>query len=366
MLKQPKRSSAKATPIPIQERVLEPSDPEASRLYELAGSIQKLAPWQWMEETDFIGIESPDTGEIGFISVMGSIGEYEAVALYLGAEALYGFLDLMTDETATTHRVLELRHLQAAFWEREYLERRDLDLIKKLGQKLSGRVTLPMFRSYRPGYFPWFVTIEEARFLIYALSQILDVAKRVRDEPQPFHPVGRVEKDGFLMRVSRLDGGTLIWEDQAWRIPKPVIDAIPATIDRDALKSLERIPRVGLDLEVDLSIAHASIRKRGQRPEAVYTLMVADSDSGLIMGIEPMTAKGSLAVMHAEIPNVLVKMLGQNNLVPERMTVRPDNLRRLLKPLAQGLNIELRYAAELPRVDEARASMNQWLRGGGR
>jgi len=59
-----------------------------------------------MEETDLIGIENPETGEIGFISVMGSIGEYESVAVYLGAEGFYGFIDFVEDNSATADRLL--------------------------------------------------------------------------------------------------------------------------------------------------------------------------------------------------------------------------------------------------------------------
>ena len=164
-----------------EEPVLRSSDPEAKELLDLAIRVKQLKPWQWMDETDLIGIENPETREIGFISVMGSVGEYEAVALYLGAEGLHGFIDFEDDEYATVDRVIERPHLQAAFSEREYLEKWDRDLIKQLGMKFTGAGPWPMFRSYRPGYLPWFITLPEARFLIYALSQTLHVTTSVRD-----------------------------------------------------------------------------------------------------------------------------------------------------------------------------------------
>src|SRR5258707_11282994 len=34
------------------EVMLSDSDPEAKQLYDLAIQVKKLAPWQWMEETD--------------------------------------------------------------------------------------------------------------------------------------------------------------------------------------------------------------------------------------------------------------------------------------------------------------------------
>ncbi len=346
-----------------KEILLSSNDPEAWELFDLSTQVKDLKPWRWMEETDLIGIENPETGEIGFMSVMGSLGEHEAVALYLGAGGLYEFIDLHTDVSSTAERVLENRHLQAAFSERKYLEKEDRDLIKQLGLKFRG--DWPMFRSYRPGYLPWFVTLNEARFLIHALSQIIVVAKSVRDEAQPFHPTGRVEKDGYLMRVSRTEGSALIWEDQVWRIARPQHKPAKVVVDAVTLERLKGLRQSQLELEVDLFLAPASIgKKRGQRPLAVYALMIADSDSGFILGTDVMSAQDSLPAMHARIPNSLAQMLVQAEIRPQKLVVRSELLRTLLKPFAQALNIELRLQDELPSIDEAAESMRQFMRGG--
>ena len=349
---------------PDAEKSLSHSDAEAGELFNLAIRVKELAPWRWMEETDLIGIENPETGEIGFISVMGSVEEYEAIAVYLGAEGFYGFIDFVEDDTATADRLVELPHLQAAFSERKYLQKQDRDLIKFWGLKSSGAKVWPMFRSYRPGYFPWFVTIAEARFLIHTLSQILDIARRVRDDAGSFRPTGRVEKDGYLMRVSRKEGSQLVWEDQVWRIPKPTPGPIRTAIDGHVLEFLKQISSGRLDLEADSLLSPASIGKRGQRPLAVYTLMIADHDSGFIFGFDVMSVEDSLSAMHARIPNAVAKILWQNQIVPRRLIVRSDRLRSLLKPLAQSLNIVLQYSDELPSIDQAAESLGEWLRGG--
>jgi hypothetical protein len=92
--------------------------------------------------------------------------------------------------------------------------------------------------------------------------------------------------------------------------------------------------------------------------------MVADSDSGFILGGDVMTAESSLAAMRASIPNSLAKMLLQNRAVPRRLIVRSEWLRNLLKTFTQSLNIELRFSNELPRIDEAADSMSEWMRTG--
>ena len=346
-----------------KEILLSSNDPEARELFDLSTQVKDLKPWRWMEETDLIGIENPETGEIGFISVMGRLGEHEAIALYLGAEGLYGFIDLHTDESATAHRALEIRHVQAAFSERKYLEKEDRNLIKQLGLKFKGGAW-PMFRSYRPGYLPWFVTLDEARFLIHALSQIIAVAKSVRDEAQPFHPTGRVEKDGYLMRVARKEGSALIWEDQVWRIPRPTHELVVIPIDNATLERLKLLPQTKLEMEADLILVPARIGKSGQRPLGLYLFMIADRDSGFIFGNEMMTAEDSLTAMHARLPNLLALMLVRAEIMPQKLLVRSELLRTRLRSSTQALNIELRHADELPSIDEAARCMGEWMRTG--
>jgi hypothetical protein len=67
---------------------------EWRRLYESAVRIKEISPWEWMTETDVFGVRSPESGELGFVSVMGLLGEHYAVSLYLGSEGIHGFLDL--------------------------------------------------------------------------------------------------------------------------------------------------------------------------------------------------------------------------------------------------------------------------------
>ncbi len=344
-----------------KENLLSSSDPEARALINLAIELKQLAPWQWMQETDLIGIQHPETGEIGFMSIMGTLGEHEALALYLGAEGFYDFIDMVADQRASADRVIAIRHLQAAFSDRMFLEKRDRDLLKELGFKFRGPSSWPMFRSYRPGYLPWFITPVEARFLIHALSQILEVARKVRYELRPFHPTGRVEKNGYLMRVSRKEESRLVWEDQVWLIPRPKQEPIRALIDPELLRELGRIPQNKLELEVDLFLMPGSIGKPGVRPLALYLLMLADGYSGFILGTDVKTAEESFVSMHASIPGSVAEMFLKNQIVPSTLTVRSELLRGLLTPLTQELNIELRRSEELPAVNEAAEALSAWM-----
>ena len=347
------------------EEMLAAHHPEARQLFDLAKQIKELKPWRWMEESDLIGIVSPESDKIGFISVMGSIGEYEAVALYLGAEGLHGFIDMHENRDSSPDILLQVNHIQVAFSDRKDLETEDLNLIKTLGLKFRGTGAWPLFRTYRAGYLPWRITLDEARFFVHALSQIIELPVMVRDaEEQPFHPTGRVEEGGWLMRVSQKTPAGLVWRDQVWQIPKPKPESITVSIDSRLLESVKRIPRSDADFEVDLRLLPVRIGEPAERPVAAHALVTVDRDSGFLLGIELMNATDSVADMYSRVPGNLLNQLADHQFVPKRITVGSEKLRAVLQPLAQMLNVEVRYAKKLPNVNRALKEMNQWLQGG--
>src|SRR5215218_2201925 len=178
---------------------------EWRRLYESAVRIKEMSPWEWMTETDVFGVRSPETGELGFVSVMGLLGEHYAVNLYLGSEGIHGFLDLQEmGPFADPGDLIQVPQIQASFEDRVELDKRDREIIKDPGLKFRGRNAWPMFRSYCPSLLPWFLEAGEVRFLSCALEQLADVAPRFREDSSLLEPSGG---DSYLLRVPRQEGG---------------------------------------------------------------------------------------------------------------------------------------------------------------
>jgi hypothetical protein len=392
---------------PEPEKLLLPSHEEVKALFSLAVQIKAIAPWSWMQETDIFGVEDPESGEIGFISVMGHIGEFESVAVYRGAEGIFGFIDFQYDASASADRLLEIPEVQLSFTEPKFLEKRDRELLKASGLKFTG--ARPQFRSFRAGYVPWFITLEEARLLIHALSQTLEMTKRLAESPFLFPDDGDGETEPFLVRVPRKQDTShkqdpsprktpssrqghspkedplpkkdnspkeitepltssppsgLVWEDQVKRIQRPTPRPIETSIDWDLLSDLKTIRLGAMQLEADLFIGPGSIGEPNERPLAMYMLMLADRHSGMIVGFEALTAEHSLEMMYASIPEKVVGLLWENKVLPKQIIVRSDLLFALLEPLEKELKIQLRRADELPAIDEAAASITQFLSTG--
>lgn len=339
---------------------------EAGELYRLAVLVKELAPWEWMDESEVFGVQSPETGEFGFVSIMGMAGEHFAVAVYVGAEGLYGILEFASQETISNpEQLLDIPQLQTSFEDRDVLDKQDREVIKKLGLKFRGASAWPMFRSYRPGFMPWFVTSEEARLLKHALEQTLEVAPRVKDDPDILNDVGDEDGEIYLVRVPRQGGDGLIWEDQMMRVPPPERESLVIALDVVLLGQLKQLTQGPLEVEIDLLCLPMGIGGKGERPYRPYMLMMADAGSGMIVGFELMQSEPSLAEMHGQIPTKIAEWLAQAEVIPERITARSEMLLELLEPLAGTLNITLYQADELPGINAAANSMFGSMMGEG-
>jgi hypothetical protein len=328
-----------------------PTLEEWRSLYQAASRVKEMAPWKWMEESDLFGVQNPETNEFGFISVMGMAGEHYAIALYLGPEGLYGFWGLEdAGPFAVAEQVLEIPQLQASFEDRDMLRKQDRAIIKDLGLKFRGRQAWPLFRSYRPGFFPWFLNGEEVRFLTHALEQTLDVAPRFQEDPTLLEST---DEDVYLVRVPQQQEGSLAWHDRMMRVPPPEPSQIQIAMDMEALQALKRLPPSQSEVEIDFFKLPEPVREGSERPMYPYMLLMVEKQSGAVIGHELLTPAPSLEEMWGAIPLELVYQLASIGMVPKVVRVRSDLLLQLLQPLAGELRFKLKQSPELPTLDPA-------------
>ena len=288
----------------------------------------------------------------------GGAGRAFSVAVYLGPKGLYDFWEFEdAGPSAPAEHIVEISHLQASFEDRSQLHNDDRQIIKGLGLKFRGRNAWPMFRSYRPGYVPWFLEAHEARFLAIVLEQVLDVTPRFREDRTLLEPPGQ---DRYLVRVSHLENDTASWEDYIVEVPPPAPQPIPLAMDIGALEHLKRAPRSGSTIEIDFFLFPARVQEeRGTRPIFPYTLMIVDAQSGFILATELLHVDPSLESMWGQIPAYVVTQLARTGLVPAKVTVRSALLVQLLEPVAEELGFELDQSDRLPSLDSAKEALLQ-------
>ena len=111
--------------------------------------------------------------------------------------------------------------------------------------------------------------------------------------------------------------------------------------------------------EMDTFHAPTVVGEKGQRPYFPTLLLMADRDSYFILNAH-MTEPGRYPV---ELHEEFLKTIEKNNVIPEEIRVRKEELWACLGPLAERLGIRVRLDPKLPAITEARKGMSQFFKG---
>ncbi len=326
------------------------------KLYDAAVQFKKTSCWEWMGDRDIFGVQDPISGEIGYCVVLGSMGEVFALAVYRGTAGLEGITKIHTGmvELELEESMQVQNCLIASFEDREDIQEKDREIIKKLGLEFRGRKEWPLFRSLIPGYVPWFLNREEARFLTVALQQAHAVALRAKDNAELLTPP---DADQYFVRLAEKKGRKITWSDCF--IKPQVIDApdFPVAYNMDELR-LKRIKKAaslrGTILEVDFFYAPYPVQERkGQRPYFPYLCLWVDRKNGLVL-------QHSLT-KHEELTAIFcgnfLSLIEDLKVIPSSVMVRREEALEMLSPLAHALGIEIKMVRRLKMMEEVRENM---------
>ena len=337
-----------------------PSIQEWKDLYEAAIEFKKIKPWTWMWDTDIFGVQNPVTGETGYCCVMGGAGEHFALAVYQGSEGLNGYLAIQSGKNyPSLEDMLNFQKLlMASFEDRKILQKEDIQLIKKLDLKFSGPDSWPLFRSYRPGCYPWYLTGEEARYLTLCLWQSIDVALRFKDEPGMLTPP---TENRYLVRVPKKGKTGLSWRDM-WMEPLPLQkgEIIAEPVDEVRLAKIKRrIPNRQGVWEVDYFYYSEPIREKEERPFYPYITLWVDQHSGFILSYD----LAEPAKCMSEFQKNFFKLAEKRKILPREILVKREETLKLLEPITSELGINLKKVKKLKMLEEAQASMRNFTTG---
>ncbi len=332
-----------------KDRENEAPSHEWSALFEAATQFKRLKCWEWMSDSDLFGVQIPETGEIGYCCVMGELGEVFALTVYPGVEGLasYEYLqglaqdglsgDLLGPQTLLTTQDC----VMASFEDRSELHQKDLQLIRSLGMKFRGKREWPMFRNYRPGYLPWFVTASEVRLLTVTLQQATEVAEQVRENPRVLAPP-QDDHDSILLRTPR-DGS---WAN-AWHfLPNYAFPTFVPIINDLRLAHLKKAGFPSMGTWTTDCVALPMPIEEGPRPYYPLGFPVFRSD-GKALGVELLHPED----IETQLPEAFMKLLERLQLSPESLQVGSERAFVLLEPIAKKLNFSIQRVESLPVLD---------------
>lgn len=337
-----------------------PNKQEWTRLYELASKVKKEKPWEYMLEDQVFCFIDPISQEPCLVSVMGTLGEHISVAVYVGAISIQAVLSVFQQgETEKTPDVLlSTTQVQLSFEDRGDIEKRDYKIIKELGLKFRGKKEWPIFRSVWPSHAPFFVNREEAVLLTCALEQLLEVLPKFKltADEAPFYSSGEL-----LFRYQENSN----WVTENRPIPEAPDLAFNIEIDLELLEAVQDLPRVTNIIEIDSFINLAGIYgSRSERGVIPHMLLAVEGESGMILGFEMLDPSDGMLKMWSDIPQAVLEIFFDNEIVPETVWVQSPLIHLLVKSIFDQLGIEMKMVFDLPKLEEARMSMMMSLGGG--
>ena len=232
-----------------------------------------------------LGIEVPN--QVRVLSVLGARREVFALISYRGQRGITGLLNLrlgLWEPDAAEHGPNQ-DVLLAGFVPREELEPEDLAVMEQLKYKVrAGKPRLyPQFRSYLPGYAPWFLDPTEAEGLRHDLLKMAEFAQLLRRDSHLFDQRAMCEIPFYPSTAK----GSLSVAQLQWRtlLPSPKPKEPPFGLDRIELEKLSALPqRQDFCWELDTFYTYDRI-VANPRPYMARVSLAMDAVSGQVLAV---------------------------------------------------------------------------------
>jgi hypothetical protein len=339
-------------------RKSEPSLEEWKTLYNAAIEFRKIEPWEWMKETDVFGVQNPQSGEVGYCCIMGELGEVLAMAVYLGTEGLQGYKKIQKGQIkAGDPDSLYIQDcLMLSFEDKRFVDQEDRQIINDLGFNFRGRNSWPLFRSYKPGDFPWFLSRDEVLYMTSVLQQAKEICLRLKENKELLSPP---KKNRYLLRVPETKGSMIVWKDE-WREPAPLkkVKYLDEKVDEVRIQRIRKTAKpTPVIWEIDFFYTPTPIAE-GERPYFPYAIMLIDRDSGFILDMH----LARKVVYKKEFLEKFLSCIEKMTILPLEILVRKEEVVNLLEPYTSRLNIKLSVVKRLENIDNARREMAKHLK----
>jgi hypothetical protein len=330
-------------------------------LFQAAIDFRDLKPWEWMYDADIFGVEDPETGEIGWCSVMGAGGQVYSLTVYPGEEGFYTFdrLASLDDETLETDYIaagIEMKILQVEFTGREEITDVDRAAFKALGLKFRGDGNWVQIREMQPGYMPWYLSDDQAVFLTHCLRQAIEVALRFQEDED----IIADHSGDPLVRTPDKTAGGIRWSDRYQPEPEwspPPRKADPFLLNR-AKKELKVTPTTSC-FALDYIPGGFNAEGDEERPFFSKIAIWMDYESGMILGTDLFTPK----LFEISFDKVFFQKLHEFGSIPQQWLVDSRQAYHALEPIAHGLGSELILAPDEDVFQEVRDALGMFFGG---
>jgi hypothetical protein len=346
-------------------------------LYMLADKIRRLAPWELLYEDEVFGVQLPGTELVYFVSVMGSDGEFLALAFYRGYRGFAEFLDFRENVENNQHMhsseeeamlaslrlggTLAIPHLMLSFLDREELSRESVTAIRKSGAKFRGRGHWPEIQEVVPGHLPKYPGRDNLVDLYLVMQQTLEVLEKVETKGIYFRRANQDPDDGsypaLLVRVPTGKGPRFRWKELFLEVnPDWGRISHEPKLTAGSRKAVAALPEASQELQLELFMLSSPVKEKGIEACFPFVLLVLDKSGGLILNSIILLPHPDLDSMYETVPQKVLDEFQRLGHRPSAVEVRSEVLLDLLNEVLPESGIRVVWEPHMPGMDEAMAS----------
>ena len=339
-----------------------PSLSSLESLYELASTLYALQPWHILDENELVLVRDPATDEMCYCGVMGALGEVVSMHAYIGTESYRLFRKIDAGETVGAGEFFASQRSVSV----EFVSRADLDvaerkLLAALGHPVGRGLASPVFRATRPGFFPWFVTEEEAQTLALCMRVVIEICSAVVtqadvsywDQPDTYPLLSPVEMAGSepQFRIEPI------------RAPLPSQPPLsPVRLTEEQLGELKgRDYSVRGAIELDYIVSAAAVGEKNERKACTCVGLAVDARGGYVF---PAELTGPTVPPADVLAAALLKAIQATRALPREVRVRNPRFKDCLAPFSES-GVPIKVVNSLPALEQAREHLLGALEGAG-
>lgn len=315
-------------------------------LFKISDQIKNNTPWKRFRNNEIIAVYKDGTDEPIFYSILGEENDHCGVSVYFGYQALAGFFQLLQfgSEIPFSALIAYQNCLTVYYSSRASLGNGDLSSIELAEyQPQVGPLGYPFFRSYIPGYAPWYLEPSEVDRLTGALNDLYTGLQLLEKKA-----VDANYKNQECLCFHQLSDGS--WEVLAEKLPVFSVEYQTLQFEDELfIARLKKLPKTARSIEVDINyLPNPLTAKYGFRPIFPRICILADHDGGFIENQQVLEEQQD---HHKVLIEMLLESIRENGR-PRLIIIRSGTLRYLLEDLCKKTGIQLEERTNLEIIDD--------------
>jgi hypothetical protein len=325
------------------------------KLFDLAFKYKSKKLWNKLYDDNIFAVKFSN-GEIGYICIMGRLGRFNAVNIYIGNNG-FRSLDELYDALPgfdLQERFFQQNCLQCAFDSKEDLSDDELsavyDYAKRNGIQFRGKNAYPHFLKFEPDCYPWYTEEEEDyNYFSEALEVCIEVSERLENKSLA---IPRYLNSDNIPLLEKTESGFVISETEIpstgdFAYPTPELDDITA-------KKIKSFRKAG-SWECDIFALPEPVQNDPTETPCFPRMLIAvDQETDFVIATMPVNKYMNNS---QKMLNSLSHRLIDSEVCPEIILIKNDMTRDFFDEFCTKLDITIYKTNQLPAFENAKADL---------